>query len=59
MLIPEFVTDGETVLVNGQPVVSGQTAISFADDFDLVVKAENGDENTYRVSFNCRIFQMN
>lgn len=53
MLIPEFVTDGETVLVNGQQVVSGQTAISFADDFDLVVKAENGDENTYRVSFNC------
>lgn len=53
MFIPEFVTDGETVLVNGQPVVSGQTAISFADDFDLVVKAENGDENTYRVSFNC------
>lgn len=53
MLIPEFVTDVETVLVNGQPVVSGQTAISFADDFDLVVKAENGDENTYRVSFNC------
>ncbi len=53
MLIPEFVTDGETVLVNGQPVVPGQTAISFADDFDLVVKAENGDENTYRVSFNC------
>lgn len=53
MLIPEFVTDGATVLVNGQPVASGQTAISFADDFDLVVKAENGDENTYRVSFNC------
>lgn len=53
MLIPEFVTDGETVLVNGQLVVSGKTAISFADDFDLVVKAENGDENTYRVSFNC------
>ena len=53
MFIPEFVTDGETVLVNGQPVVSGQTAISFADDFDLVVKAENGDENTYCVSFNC------
>ncbi len=53
MLIPEFVTDGETVLANGQPVVSGQTAISFADDFNLVVKAENGDENTYRVSFNC------
>lgn len=53
MLIPEFVTDGETVLVDGLPVVSGQTAISFADDFDLVVKAENGDENSYRVSFNC------
>ena len=53
MLIPEFVTDGETVLVEGLPVVSGQTAISFADDFDLVVRAENGDENIYRVSFNC------
>lgn len=53
MLIPEFVTDGETVLVDGRPVVSGQTAISFADDFDLVVRAENGDENIYRVSFNC------
>lgn len=53
MLVPEFVTDGETVLVNGQSVVSGETAISFADDFDLVVKAENGDESSYRVSFNC------
>lgn len=53
MLVPEFVTDGETVLVNGQPVVSGQTAISFADDFELVVRAENGDENVYMVSFNC------
>lgn len=53
MLIPEFVTDGETVLVDGRPVVSGQTAISFADDFDLVVRAENGDENICRVSFNC------
>lgn len=53
MLIPEFVTDGETVLVEGLPVVSGQTAISFADDFDLVVRAENGDENICRVSFNC------
>ena len=53
MLIPEFVTDGETVLVEGLPVVSGETAISFADDFDLVVKAENGDESSYRVSFNC------
>ena len=53
MLIPEFVTDGETVLVEGRPVVSGQTAISFADDFDLVVRAENGDENICRVSFNC------
>ena len=53
MLIPEFVTDGETVLVDGRPMVSGQTAISFADDFDLVVRAENGDENICRVSFNC------
>lgn len=53
MLIPEFVTDGETVLVDGRPVVSGQTAISFADDFDLVVRAENSDENICRVSFNC------
>ena len=53
MLVPEFVTDGETVLVNGMQVISGQTAVSFADDFELVVRAENGDENVYMVSFNC------
>lgn len=53
MLVPEFVTDGEAVLVNGMQVISGQTAVSFADDFELVVRAENGDENVYMVSFNC------
>ena len=53
MLVPEFTTDGESVLVGGKEVISGETAISFADDFDLVVRAENGDEKSYRVSFNC------
>ncbi len=53
MLVPEFVTDGESVSVDGKEVISGETAISFADDFDLVVRAENGDEKSYRVTFNC------
>lgn len=53
MLVPEFTTDGESVWCNGGQVVSGETAISFADDLQLVVRAENGDEQTYNVSFNC------
>ncbi len=53
MLIPTFKTDGDKVLFNGEPVVSGKTAISFADDFKLTVVAENGDSRDYSVSFNC------
>lgn len=53
MLIPTFTMTGEKAMVGEQVVISGETAISFADDFDLVVVAENGDRKTYRVSLNC------
>ena len=53
MLVPTFETDGQSVSVNGQSIVSGESAISFADDFEIVVKAENGEENIYKLSFNC------
>lgn len=53
MIIPTFTSNGHKVLVNGQEVISGTTAISFADDFVLTVKAENGDTKDYSVSLNC------
>ena len=53
MLIPVFTTDGESVWCGNQKVVSGKTLVSFADDFVLTVKAENGDKKEYSVSFNC------
>ena len=53
MLVPTFTYKGEKVMVGETEVVSGETAISFADDFDLVVFAESGDVMTYRVSLNC------
>lgn len=53
MLIPVFTTDGESVWCGDQKVVSGKTAVAFADDFVLTVKAENGDTQAYSVSFNC------
>ena len=53
MLIPVFTTDGESVWCGEQKVVSGKTAVAFADDFVLTVKAENGDTQEYSVSFNC------
>lgn len=53
MLIPVFTTDGESVWCGDQKVVSGKTAVAFADDFVLTVKAENGDTQEYSVSFNC------
>lgn len=53
MLIPVFTTDGESVWCGDQKVVSGKTAVAFADDFVLTVKAENGDTQEYFVSFNC------
>ncbi len=53
MMIPVFTTNGEKVLVNGLEVESSVTKISFAEDFDLVVVAENGDTKTYKISLNC------
>lgn len=53
MLIPVFTTDGESVWCGDRKVVSGKTLVSFADDFVLTVKAENGDKKEYSVSFNC------
>ena len=53
MLIPEFATDGESVMVGGVEIVSGRDAVSFAEDFDITVRAEYGNECTYRVSLNC------
>lgn len=53
MLIPVFSIDGAKVLVGGAEVVSGETAISFADDFTLTVEAESGDTKDYVVSLNC------
>lgn len=53
MLVPVFTTDGESVWCGDQKVVSGKTAVAFADDFVLTVKAENGDKKEYSVSFNC------
>lgn len=53
MLVPVFEFKGAGVYVNDQEVVSGETAVSFAEDFVLTVKAENGDTKEYAVSFNC------
>lgn len=53
MMVPTFVTDGSMVLVDGTEIVSGVTELSFADDFTVVVVAENGDTKEYTVSLNC------
>ena len=53
MLVPTFSTNGKEVLVGDVPIVSGQTAVSFAEDVSLVVVAENGDTKTYTISLNC------
>ena len=47
MLVPVFDFTGAGVYVNDQEVISGKTAVSFAEDFTLVVKAENGDSKEY------------
>lgn len=52
MLIPEFEARGK-VYVNGSEVVSGQTAISFADDFTMTVKGDDGSSLEFNVSLNC------
>lgn len=53
MMIPTFTHNGEEVLVNGAPVVSGETKISLAEDVELEVVAENGDKKVYTVTLNC------
>ena len=53
MLVPEFETDGEAVMVSGEEVVSGKTAVSFAEDFTITVTAEDGSTADYHVVFNC------
>lgn len=53
MLVPTFTYEGAAVLVNGVEIESGKTAVSFSDDFTLVVKAESGARNEYHVSLNC------
>lgn len=53
MLVPTFTMSGVKAMVGDNEVVSGKTAISFADDFDFTVVAENGDTRTWRVSLNC------
>ena len=52
MLIPEFEATGK-VFVGSQEVVSGKTAISFADDFVITVKADDGTSLDYNVVLNC------
>lgn len=53
MLVPEFDMEGVSVMVNGQEVESGKTAVSFADDFTVSVVAEDGSAVEYKVTFNC------
>ena len=53
MMVPNFETNGAKVLVNGGEVVSGETKLSFADDFVMTVVAESGKTNEYTVSLNC------
>ncbi len=53
MMIPTFAMTGGKAYVNTQEVESGKTSISFAEDFELVIVADNGKSNTYNVSLNC------
>lgn len=53
MLIPEFESKGVGVFVGDVEVISGKTAISFAEDFTISAKAEDGSTIDYKVVFNC------
>ena len=53
MLVPEFDMEGVSVMVNGQEVESGKTALSFAEDFTVSIAAEDGSVIEYKVTFNC------
>ena len=51
--IPTFKYTGVEVLVNGEAIQSGKSSLSFADDFKIAVKAEDGSSTEYTVSLNC------
>lgn len=53
MLVPEFETDGVTVMVYGEEIVSGKTKVSFTEDFTITVVAEDGSTADYNITFNC------
>lgn len=53
MMIPDFKINGSKVLVNGNEIVSGETKLSFADDFTIIVEAESGKTKEYKISLNC------
>lgn len=51
--IPTFVTEGKLLLKDGTEVVSGQTAVSLAEDLPFVVQMPSGDTYEYVLSLNC------
>lgn len=53
MLKPTFEFEGIAVLVGETELQSEKTAVSFAEDFKIAVKAEDGSIIEYTVSLNC------
>ena len=53
MLKPTFEFEGIAVLVGETELQSEKTAVSFAEDFKIAVKAEDGSVIEYTVSLNC------
>ena len=53
IMIPSFETNGKEVRVNGNKITSGETRLSFADDFKITVVAESGKTKEYTISLNC------
>lgn len=52
-LIPTFASEGEVRLKDGSKIISGQTKISFAEDFPIEVQMPSGDIYEFTVSLNC------
>ena len=50
---PTFEFEGASVLVGDKEITSGKTLVSFAEDFTISVKAEDGSTVDYKVVFNC------
>lgn len=50
---PTFEFEGVSVLVGDKEITSGKTLVSFAEDFTISVKAEDGSTVDYKVVFNC------